>query len=412
MVNSQFQKTVLENGLTIVSEHMSSVRSISLGVWVKAGSRYETRKNNGIAHFLEHMMFKGTRRRSPRQIARSLESVGGHLNAFTSKEYTCYYAEILDEHLRKAVNLFSDMLCHSTLPDKELEKERSVILDEIQSLEDAPDDLIQDVFVERLFEDHPLGYSILGTNDSLAGLRREHLLEFYNNNYRSNRILIAAAGNVDHDRLVDISRKKFEFVPGNHSNHSNPPAAYGRGEFLEEKAIAQAHICVGVPTFSYHHPDRYALLILNTLMGDGMSSRLFQNIRERYGVAYSIYSFLDFYFDCGVLGVYLGTDKKNLPKAIKLLENEFERLRKKPIPEREFNEAKAQLKGNLMLSMESTANRMARLAKMEIYHGAFQDIDAIVEKIDKVTREEVWELTQDIFQEDKFLRVIFEPEKA
>ena len=411
MVYSQFRKTVLENGLTIITEYIPTVRSVSIGVWIKAGTRLENKKNNGVAHFLEHMMFKGTKRRTPKQIARSLESVGGQLNAFTSKESTCYYAEILDEHLRKAVNLLSDILCNSILPDKELEKERSVILDEIQSLEDTPDDLIQDIFVEKIFNKHPLGYSILGTENSLNKLNRDSLIEFYNKNYLSKRIIIAAAGNVDHDKLVKLSEKNFHFFNGISNNHVIPPKLLGTGEFKERKSVSQAHICMGTPSFPYQHPNRYSMLVINTLLGGGMSSRLFQNIRERYGVAYSIYSFLDFYSDSGVFGVYLGTDKKNLGKALKLLTKEFDNFRKKPLSQRELSEAKAQLKGNLMLSMESTANRMARLAKMEIYNGSFQEIDEIINQINQVNREKVWEISQEIFHNDKFLRVIFEPEK-
>ena len=412
MVYSQFHKTVLENGLTIITEHIPSVRSVSIGVWIKGGTRLENKKNNGVAHFLEHMMFKGTKRRSPKQIARSLESVGGHLNAFTSKESTCYYAEILDEHLRKAVTLLSDMLCNSTFPDKELEKERSVILDEIQSLEDTPDDLIQDIFVEKMFRKHPLGYSILGSERSLLGLNRDSLIEFYKKNYLSGGIVIAAAGNVDHEKLVKLCEKNFHFLNGISNNHVTPPKSLGSGEFKKQKPVNQVHICMGIPTYSYQHPNRYPMLVLNTLLGGGMSSRLFQNIRERYGVAYSIYSFLDFYSDTGVFGVYMGTDKRNLAKSLKLLEKEFANIRRKPISQRELNEAKAQLKGNLMLSMESTANRMARLAKMEIYSGSFQEIDEIIEQINKVDREKVWEIAQNVFQKDKFLQVIFEPEKS
>lgn len=411
MVYSQFRKTVLDSGLTIITEHIPSVRSVSLGVWIRTGTRFENKRNNGSAHFLEHMMFKGTKKRTPKEIARSLESVGGHLNAFTSKEYTCYYAEVLDEHVRKSINLFSDMLCNSTFPLKELEKERSVILDEIQSLEDTPDDLIQDIFIEKMYLDHPLGFSILGTENSLKRISRESLIDFYERNYLSRQIIIAAAGNLDHEKLVEMCIKSFHFLSRNNNAHIMPPKQIGAGEYTQKKSVSQVHICVGVPSFSYQHPDRYAMLVLNTLMGGGMSSRLFQNIRERYGVAYSIYSFLDFYFDSGVFGVYLGTDRKNLNKAMKLLEGEFQRIRKNPVPEREFREAKAQLKGNLMLSMESTANRMARLAKMEIYNGSFQEIDEIIEQINRVDRERLWEISKDIFREDKFLRVIFEPGK-
>jgi len=407
MVVSDFRKTILDDGLTVVTEHFSAVRSVSVGVWVKTGTRFETRQNNGIAHLLEHMMFKGTERRTPLQIARSLEAVGGNLNAFTSKELTCYYAEILDEHLRRAIDVLSDILCCSTFSQKELKKERTVILDEIHSLEDMPDELIQDIFVEKLFPENGLGLPILGTATSVARMTRDDILSFYRSFYFPENIVVAAAGNVNHDKLVKLCEKYFRFP-----NHKTPatlhtPRQFGQGEIVEHHSVNQAHVCMGAPGLPYGHPRRYDLLVLNTILGGGMSSRLFQNIRENHGLAYSIYSFLDFYYDTGLIGIYLGTEKKNLGKAIKLLEKELAKLRKKPIGKRELKEAQAQLKGNLMLSLESTARRMTRIAKSEIYLNKFQDIDIIIENINRVSQESLYELTKEILQPEKFLRIVF-----
>jgi predicted Zn-dependent peptidase len=410
MVYSHYLKTVLENGLTIISEHIPSVRSISLGVWIKTGTRFEKNSTNGVAHFLEHMMFKGTTRKTPRQIARSLESVGGHINAFTSKELTCYYVEILDENLRKSVNLLADILCHSTLPEQEFAKEKMVILDEIQSLEDTPDELVQDYFVEKLFANHPLGLSILGTKETVSKLHRNDLIDFYARNYNSNNIIISGTGNIDHSRLVHLCDSAFTFGNGNNGSAMKEPKSYGKGDILIDKSINQAHICLGMPAFPYSHPRRYDVLILNTLLGGGMSSRLFQNIREKYGLAYSIYSFLDFFSDAGLFGIYLGTDKKNVSKALDLLEREITKLKNRPVSRKELKEVKAQLKGNLMLNMESTSSRMVRLAKMEIYNGCFKEIDEIIEEINGVNQDTLWETVQELFTKNDLLRIAFIPE--
>lgn len=409
MVFSEYRKSVLDNGITVVSEFIPAVRSVTVGVWVKTGTRFETAENNGVAHLLEHMMFKGTEKRSPLQIARSLESVGGNLNAFTSKELTCYYAEILDEHLKKAVDVISDILCCSTFKEKELEKERSVILDEIQSLEDIPDELIQDYFVEKLFPENGLGLPILGTFENVLKLKRQEVLEFYHKFYFSKNIVIAAAGNLNHNKLVDLCERSFKLSPENHTWKIISPAVSGRGEYVFEKPVNQAHLCLGTTGLAYSHPLKYELLVLNTLLGGGMSSRLFQNIREKHGLAYSIYSFLDFYYDTGLIGIYLGTDKENLPQANRLLDKEIQRLLKAPVGNRELKEAKAQLKGNLMLGLESTARRMSRLAKSEIYLNTFQDIDVIIDNINRVTQESLWELTKTVFNPENFLRVTFVP---
>ncbi len=411
MVYSDYKKTVLANGLTIVSEKIPSVRSVTFGVWIKSGSRDEFREINGAAHFLEHMMFKGTKKRKMREIAQSIESVGGFMNAFTTKEQTCYYAEILDDQLPKAVDVLSDMMCHSVFPAKEMEKEREVILDEIESVEDTPDDLVQEIFVEKLYPQNTLGYPILGSKESITLLTRDQLLDFYRQFYTAGNMVIAAAGNVDHAHLVDLCEQYFQLPAGTVRQSVSLPQTSGNGEHVINRAVTQAHICLGSPGLSYSHHQKYDLLLLNTLLGGGMGSRLFQNIRERHGVAYSIYSFLDFFRDNGLMAIYLGTEKNKTDKALKLLKNEIDRLKTKPVSQREIKQIKTQLKGNLVLSMESTARRMNRLAKMEIYLQEFQDIDKVIDGIDNVTRDRLFELANWLFNEDRMLQVMFLPQK-
>ncbi len=410
MVYSEYNKTILPSGLTIVSEKIPSVRSVSVGAWIKSGTRSETRENNGAAHFLEHIMFKGTEKRSAREIARSLESLGGYLNAFTSKEQTCYYAEILDDHLPKAADVISDMLCHSLFSARELEKEREVIIDEIDSVEDAPDDLVQDIFIEKLYPDNSLGFPILGSKETVTQISREQLLDFYSRHYTASNTVVAAAGNLDHGRLVELWESRLELPEGMPEETTPAPRETGTGEIVMNRPINQAHICLGMEALPYNHHRKYELLLLNTLLGGGMGSRLFQNIRERYGVAYSIYSFLDFFRDNGLMGIYLGTDKNKTEKALKLLKREIERLKEKPISNREMSQVKSQVKGSLVLGLESTARRMNRLAKMEIYLQGFQDIDQIIEDMDKVTKEGVFDLVNKLFVDDRMLQVMFVPD--
>lgn len=409
MIYQEYNKTSLPNGLTIVSEHIPSVRSISLGVWIKTGTRFEEKEHNGVAHFLEHMMFKGTKRRSPRQIVRSIESLGGQMNAFTGKEQTCYHVEILDEHLPRAVEVLADILHNSTFPEKEFEKERLVILDEIQSLEDTPDEMIHDYFVEKLYPEHGLGYPILGTPDTVENMRREDMLHFFRTYYTAPNMVIVAAGNISHEQLLELSERYFKFPEANGRLSRPTPPSLHQGEYIMERPIHQVHLCMGVPAYPYAHPRKFDLLVLNTILGGGMGSRLFQNIRERHGIAYGIYSFFDFFLDNGILGVYLGTDKRNLDKSILLLEREFERLQKKTVPRREVEDAKSQLKGNLVLGLENTSARMNRLAMMEIYLGNFRTIDTIIEDIDNVTQDSLRETAQELFEESRFLRMIFLP---
>ena len=412
MVDVKINRTVLPSGLTVISEQIPSVRSVSIGVWVKTGTRFETPEKNGIAHFLEHMMFKGTPRRTPLEIAQSLESVGGHLNAYTSKDLTCYYAEVLDEHLPRAIDVLSDILLHSRFPEAELEKERLVILDEIQSLEDSPDELIQDYLSRVLFPEHPLGCPILGDVQTVSQLTRTDLLEFYRQFYFARNVVISAAGNLDHNQLVEWCTQYFDFPETNHPWSIDTPERNGQGRWIYPRPINQTHICVGFPALPYNDPRKYELLVLNTVLGGGMSSRLFQNIREKHGVAYSIYSYIDTYYDTGLLSIYLGTDLKNMDRAERLLEQELEALRKAPLSADELQQTKSQLKGSLMLGLESTARRMSRLGRMEIYTHRLETIDAVLDAIDRVDRESVWELTRQILDPSRQVKVMFVPRKA
>lgn len=408
---STYQKTVLENGLTIVSENIPHSRSVSLGVWVKSGSRHENPDEMGLAHFVEHMLFKGTEKRTAKQIAQSLESVGGYLNAYTTKEYTCYYAEVLDEFTPLALDVLSDMICHSTFPEGEVDKEREVVLDEIESIEDTPDDLIQEVFTEKLYPDSSLGWPILGTAQSVRSIGREELFNFYRKHYSAENIVISSVGKVSHQELVEQCDTLFSALPSGASQSRQPVSApqIGSGVYRIPRSVNQTHICLGTAALPYTHQKKYHLLILNTLLGVGMGSRLFQNIREKYGMAYSIYSYLDFFRDSGLMAIYLGTDRHKTTRAIELLEKEVRDLAAQPVDNTEMQQVKAQLKGGLLLALENNTSRMNRLAKMEMYLGELQSIDQIVHQIERVTPESLLEFTNELLKKNPILSVIFTP---
>ncbi len=412
ILQESIQHTRLENGIHVVTEHMPAVRSVSIGVWLKAGSRYEPAAVNGVAHFLEHMMFKGTERRTPLQIARSLESLGGHLNAFTSKDLTCYYAEVLDEHLKQAVDVLADILLHSTFPEREMEKERYVILDEIQSVEDTPEEAIQDFLASQLFLDHPLGRPILGKTETVSRISRKDLVQFYRKHYVQDNVVIAAAGNVNHAQLVDLVREYFQFPEHHTLPRSAAPTQFGQGNHWMRRPINQAHVMMGFPAPPYGSPEKHLLYMVNTLLGGGMSSRLFQNIREKHGVAYSIYSFTELYADVGVLGIYLGTDVRNLSKAQELLEKEIQRFINASMSRTELEQTRNQIKGGLVLSLESAGRRMSWLARQFIYTGQVETLDSILHRFDTVTQETVWEFARNLLKLEHAVTVGFLPDKA
>jgi predicted Zn-dependent peptidase len=412
---STYQKTTLPNGIRVITESIDHVRSLSLGFWIETGSRDESPEKNGISHFIEHMVFKGTKKRSVKEIAQSIESVGGYLNAFTSKEHTCYYARVLDEHLELATDVLSDMVLSPTFPKKELVKEKNVVLEELKQAEDDPDDIIHDYFEKAIFKTHPLGMPVIGTTESISSFQRNDLLQYKSSQYTADNLVVAAAGNISHEKVVDAANRYLKKIPSSMKMQRKEKFA----SLLEEpnyilreyyKPIQQAHICLGTVGCSVQSEERFSMQILNTLLGDGMSSRLFQNIREKYGFAYAVYSFNNMMQDTGSAGVYIGTDSAHVQRCIDLVWKELKSVRNHGVSKEELDRSKAQLKGSLMLGMENIPNRMIRLGSSEFYFGELITLDTIIAKIDAVQRDEVQELAERLFVEDRCATVIFHPD--
>jgi predicted Zn-dependent peptidase len=395
-----FAKTVLDNGIRVVSQEMPDHRSVSLGIWVENGSRHEADHENGISHFIEHLLFKGTERRTAAQIAEEMDSVGGVLNAFTAKEHTCYYAKVLDENLPLAIDLLSDIFLHSSFEGDEIERERSVILQEISQAEDTPDDYVHDLFSLDFFHDHPLARPICGREETVTRFRREDFLRFFKSRYIPNRVIVSAAGHLRHDDLVREMAARLSSVSD--SVQSLPrdgerPPEIRRGVFLHPKALEQAHLCLGVPGIPQSHPQRYAAYVLNTLLGGGMSSRLFQEIREKRGKAYSVYSFSSSYKDVGYLGVYAGTSVGWVEEVADLIMKELKSLATGDIKDGELVRTQGQLVGSMMLGLESTDSWMSHIARNEIYFERSITTDEICQGIRSVRRDDVVDLAGTLF---------------
>jgi len=407
----EYRKDILPSGLTVVTERVPGIRSVTIGVWVKVGSRHEREGELGLAHFLEHMMFKGTKNRDARAIALSLESVGGHLDAFTSKEYSCYYSRVLDEFVPQAVDVLSDILINSVFEPDKIELEKQVVLEEIKSLNDTPDDLIHDLFTKTIWDGHPLGTPILGTDSTITKFNRDIISRFNRNMYTADRVVIAAAGNVSHDELLALVEKHFTFPEkGWTRNDAPPPNSEARESFTAMK-ISQTHICLGCPTFPFKHKDRYPLLALNAILGGGMSSRLFQIVREEKALAYNVYSYIDFLRDAGLFGVYLGVDPSHAQKAVDLVKEEILRLGRDGITREELDGVKSQLKGNLIIGLESTSNRMNRLAKLEIYLNEYNPLEKTIKEIDSIEADDIVRLAREIINPDRFSITLLGPDK-
>jgi predicted Zn-dependent peptidase len=405
-----YKKTVLENGIRVVTERIDSVRSISIGVWIDVGSRDEEAKEAGASHFIEHMLFKGTKRRTAREIAASLESVGGSLNAFTGREHTCYFARVLDEHTDTALDVLSDIIKNPLFNRSHLDRERQVIVSEIKELEDSPADLVHDLLMGTMWQENALGRPIVGSAKSVLELSRSTLMNFMKRHYVSPRTVIAASGNLRHGDLVSRIRRKFSFSRDSHRGqlaHAPPQAEQNRK--VAKKRTAQTHISLGVPTFPYRDKRRYVGLVLSNILGGGMSSRLFQGIREKLGLVYSVYTFLDFFEDAGVFGVYMGTDKQNTSRVIQLVLKEIDKLRKRGVSSRELSHAKYQLKGSLLLSMESTFNRMNRLARYELFLRDYVDLDQTIRAINKIRSKDLIQVADELFSSDKLSAVALGP---
>jgi predicted Zn-dependent peptidase len=407
------EKTVLDNGLKIVTEKVESVKSVSVGIWVKTGSRNETDKQAGITHFLEHMLFKGTESRTSYEIAMSMESVGGYLNAFTSSEYTCYYSRCLNTKFEQAMDVLSDMVLHPSFPEEEIEKEKKVIIEEMKMYRDSPDDFLFEEFSNKLFEGHPLGRPIIGFEETVSAFEREDLYDYMDERYQPWNLLVAVAGNAEHREVVELVSQYFGSLERKGQDQKNPELPeYRVSEQTLSKDIEQTHLILGRRGLDFDHEDKYRLLLANTVLGGGMSSRLHQNVREKYGYCYSINTFNQSYQDTGIFGVYVGTDRDYVKHVRKLIETELKKLQQEPIPQKELSEAKAQLKGKLMLSLESMSNRMSRLAKSELYFNRFVTLDELIEHIDSVKADEVQTFAQAFFDKDKFSEAILLPENS
>lgn len=408
---SGLKKTTLPSGLKIVTENVESVKSISVGIWVKTGSRNESEKQAGITHFLEHMLFKGTKDRSAYEIAQSMESVGGYLNAFTSTEYTCYYARCLDTKLNTALDVLTDMVKNSQFPSKELKKEKKVVLEEMKMYRDSPDDVVFDEFSRQVFRDHPIGRPILGFESTVTAFSRQNLFDYMEERYQPDNLLVAVAGHVDHSVVVELVSELLNHTESKPTvTPKQPLKPYEVSKNEVNKPIEQTHMILGRRALNYNHPDKYLLLLANTILGGGMSSRLHQNIREKYGYCYSIGPFNQSYVDSGLFGVYIGTDIEYVTHVRELITKEFERMQTELVEEKELNEAKAQLKGKLLLSQENTSNRMTRLAKSELYFNRFVTLDELVENIDAVTAEELLRFSEGFFDPAIFSETVLKPE--
>jgi len=399
-------KTVLNNGIRIITEKIPHSYSVTIGIWVTNGSRHERRESNGVAHFIEHLLFKGTKRRSALDISREIDSVGGILNAFTSREFVCYYAKVLDAFLPKAVDILSDIFLDSQFNQEEIEKERKVILQEINMQEDSPDDYIHDLFSQNLWRGHPLGMPIIGNEESVGGLTRDYVIGFMNETYRAGDIIIAAAGNVDHQELLRLFSDMCARIPEGSVKKSKRVPSYKKTMKVVEKDLEQVHLCLGVKSLPQDHEHRYAAHLMNTILGGGMSSRLFQEVREKKGLAYSIYSYMSAYSDTGSLAVYAGTSHERLTEVIDITLREFKRLKNKTVTRIELDSAKEQLKGNMLLSLESSDNRMSKLAKNEIYFGRYQSIHELMEGFNRVTAKSLQSLSQLLFDDRYFTLVL------
>jgi predicted Zn-dependent peptidase len=379
---------------------MPQVRSVSVGIWISSGSRRETADQNGVSHFIEHMLFKGTANRSAEDIARSVDSIGGNLDAFTAKEMVCFNTKVLDEHLPIAMDVLSDLVLNPAFREEDIEKEKGVILEEIKMDADSPDYLVHEIFSSNFWKDHALGKPILGTRETVKRFNQALVRDYYQSVYTPANLLITAAGNLSHERLVNLARERFEALAPAAPEPAPPvPATHARISLRSKKDLEQVHVCLGVPSYPIPHDDRFTCYVLNTMLGGGMSSRLFQNIRERQGLAYAVYSELNPYSDTGCLSIYAGTSLESARHVVESVLREFTNMKQEIAPAEEVRRAKDHLKGSLMLSLESTSSRMSNLARQEMHFRRFFSLDELAESIEKVTAEEVKRVAQTFFDQ-------------
>jgi predicted Zn-dependent peptidase len=388
--------TRLDNGLTVVSETMTRVETVSLGAWVSVGTRHEQAEENGVAHFLEHMAFKGTRRRTAQAIAEEIEAVGGHLNAYTAREQTAYYAKVLKEDSELGIDIIADLLSHSTLDAQEMERERGVILQEIGQSNDTPDDIVFDHFQSTAFPAQPMGRPTLGTAETVQGLPRDALAGWLSRFYGPANMIVAAAGNIGHEQLLELTRKHFAALPGV-ERAATSPGAYQGGEHREERELDQTHIVLGFPGLPYGHQDYWAASLLSTLLGGGMSSRLFQEVREKRGLVYSIYTFVQPFNDAGLFGLYAGTGERQVAELLPVVIEELNKVQRE-VSEAELRRAKAQTKASVLMALESTSSRCEQIARQLQVHGRLLPTGEIVARIEGVVAEDVQRVAAHLFR--------------
>lgn len=403
----------LDNGVRVLSEHIPGVRSVAAGIWVRHGAAHEPRGRMGASHLLEHMVFKGTQRRTAHEIALSLESLGGSLDAFTSRESTAFQARVLDEHLDEALDVLSDMVRYPALRDDDLTLEREVVLEEIAQVDDTPDDLVFELHAERMWNGHPYGQAILGTRESVSSLGADDLRQLHDARYVGRNLVVAAAGNVDHERFAELVSGHLGDLPAGEAAPAAPaPTPSRRGTERVARESAQSHMVIGTPTVPHAHRLRLPLILVSQAFGGGMSSRLFQRIREEMGLAYTVFSFQSFYRSAGTAGVYVGTRPKWEERARGALFDEYRRLSSEGLSLREFEQTRQQVKGQVMLSLESTSSRLYRLASSALHDEPWRDLDEVLARLDAVTLDDVAEAARTAFDPDRQFTLLLGPEGA
>jgi predicted Zn-dependent peptidase len=403
-----FTKEYLENEIPVVMETFKNVRSVAVGVWIKVGSRYETPDKNGISHFLEHMFFKGTKKRSTRDISIEIDSMGGDMNAFTSRENTAFYIKVLDEYLEQGINLLSDICVNSIFPEEELEKEKKIVKEEIKMVEDTPDEYIHDLFNQTIWGHEGLGQSILGRRETIAAFTREDILSHIRRYYGTKDIVISCAGNFAPEAMLKILGTQFGGLRQGSGPKKGVEPDFQPNIKVYSKDMSEAHICIGVPGISQTSEERYVFFLLNTILGAGVSSRLFQEIREKRGLAYSVYSFTSSYFDTGLWGVYSGVSRKRIREVAELIISEMLSLTD-TLTNTELERAKNHLKGNLILGLESTSSRMNNIARQEMYFGKYISPDEVMKSVEQVKMDQVRELSERLIKNDNFAITAYGP---
>jgi predicted Zn-dependent peptidase len=402
-------RDVLGNGLRLTTETMPHVRSVTIGVWLVRGSRHESDERSGIAHFVEHMLFKGTDTRTAEDIAQSIDSIGGQIDAFTAKEYASYYIKVLDQHLPLAVDILADIVLRPAFAADEIEREKKVILEEIKMVEDTPDDLVHELFTQHFWEGHPLGRPILGSKETVEALDAEVLHKYFRGAYVASNMIISAAGNLDHARVRDLIDNAFGTLPRDGERVNGGPPRVVPQVITRTKELEQSHVCLGTDSYPQRHDDRYVSYILNTVLGGSMSSRLFQNVREKRGLAYSVFSGLSAYHDAGNLTIYAGCANDAVEEVVDLCVAELRGVKASVMPEAELRRAKDHLKGSLMLSLENTASRMSHLARQEIYFDRHFGLDETLEGVESVTAEDVQRVAKDLFSDGALAATVVGP---